>query len=170
MTSWCGFKCVMLPKGLLLPSLLKNTRKDSLLCNFFPHHLWTNVVCWDCPVSPQGSSEHRDCDRNSREGNSYEHPPDPSWVFIPAVNLVCWVNWLGVWWSLNPRETFALSVLTVLCNVWPHEPPCMDSPWQGPAGQMTTAGRSCSGCSASSTSLQPAVWDGFRSSQVIWIS
>lgn len=76
----------------------------------------------------------------------------------------CWVNWVGGWWSLNPRETLALAVPAVLCRVWPHEPRCMDTPWQGAAGQMITAGGSCPGCSASPTSSRPAVWDGFKPS------
>lgn len=34
----------------------------------------------------------------------------------------------------------------------------MDTPWQGHAGQMSTVGGSCPGCTTSSTSSQPAVF------------
>lgn len=115
MTSWCGLKCVMLPKGLALPSLYSQIlRKESLFWHFFPHSLWTNVIC-DWPVSPQGSWE--------QQGLWQEQPlwgqQRMKLPRVPARSLMgahpsCkssgwWVNW--VWVGDDPwtPERFLLS-------------------------------------------------------------
>lgn len=107
MTSWCGFEYVMLPKGLVLPSLCSQIlREEYLLWHLFPH-LWTNVMCLEWPVNPKAAQNARGCDRNShcgvsREWNSHQHPPDPSWIIMPAVNPVG-AEWTGCGWVMIPE-------------------------------------------------------------------